>query len=158
MAIKVSSTTVIDDSRNIVNVIAFTASGNVAAGNVNLADGILSRPKILDYAMTHNALGSVEGSATVNLELGNYVSATATGPVTWTFSNAPASPNAAGFVLELQNGGSFTMTWPAGVRWPNGTAPTLTNENGIDVLTFITDNGGEVWRGMLSMKDSKAAG
>lgn len=158
MAIKVSSTTVIDDSRNIVNVVAFTATGNVAAGNVNLADGILSRPKILDYAMTHNALGNKEGSATVNLELGNYVSATASGPIEWSFTNPPASPNAAGFVLELQNGGSFVQAWPNSVRWPNGTAPTLTNENGIDVLTFITDNGGEVWRGMLSMKDSKAAG
>ena len=155
MAIKISSTTVIDDSRNLVNVVAITASANVAAGNVNLADGILSRPKILDYAMTHNALGTVEASATINLELGNYVSATNGGGVTWTFSNPPASPNATGFVLELTNGGNSAMTWPGTVDWPGGTAPTLTS-SGVDVLVFITDDGGTNWRGMVSMLDSKS--
>ena len=146
MAIKVSSTTVIDDSRNIVNVIAFTASANVAAGNVNLADGTLSRPKIIDYALTHNAYGNAEGTANINIESGNYVSVTATGPVTWVFSNPPASPNAGGLIIELTNGGNFTQTWPNSVAWPSGTAPTLTS-NGVDVLTFITDNGGTTWRG-----------
>ena len=155
MAIKISSTTVIDDSRNLVNVVAITASANVAAGNINLADGTLSRPKIIDYAMTHNALGNVTGSTTINLELGNYVSATSTGTTTWTFSNPPASPNAAGFVLELTNGGAYTQNWPASVDWPGGTAPTLT-ASGVDVLVFITDDAGTTWRGMVSMLDSKS--
>lgn len=151
MAIKVSSTTVIDDSRNLVNVVAITASANVAAGNINLADGTLSRPNIIDYALTHNALGSVSGATTINLELGNYVSATATGAVTWTFSNPSASPRATGFVLELA-GSNNTQNWPAATKWPEGTAPTLT---GISVLVFITDDGGTTWRGALSMLDSR---
>ena len=155
MAIKVSSTTVIDDSRNIVNVLAFTASGNVAAGNVNLADGTLSRPRIIDYALTINALGSGSGARTINLELGNYVTATSTGTTTWTFSNPPANGIAGGFVLELTNGGAATQNWPAATAWPSGTAPTLT-ASGVDVLVFITDDGGTVWRGVASMLDSRA--
>lgn len=153
MAIKVSSTTVIDDSRNLVNVVAITASANVAAGNINLADGILSRPKVQDYSLTHNALGNVSGSTTINLESGNYISATATGNVTWTFSNPPANPNAGGFILELANGGAYTMTWPGGTAWPGGVAPSLT-ASGTDVLTFITDNAGTTWRGVASMLNS----
>lgn len=150
MAIKVSSTTVIDDSRNLVNVVAITASANVAAGNINLADGTLSRPNIIDYALTHNALGSVSGAVTIDLTLGNYVSATTTGTTTWTFSNPPANPQAGGFVLELDSQGQ-TQNWPS-VAWPEGTAPTLV---GICVLVFITDNGGSKWRGALSMLDSR---
>lgn len=155
MAIKVSSTTVIDDSRNLVNVVAITASANVAAGNINLADGTLSRPRIIDYALTINALGSGSGARTINLELGNYVTATSTGTTTWTFSNPPANGIAGGFVLELTNGGAATQNWPAGTAWPSGVAPSLT-ASGVDVLVFITDDGGTVWRGVASMLDSRA--
>jgi hypothetical protein len=151
MAIKVSSTTVIDDSRNLVNVVAITASANVAAGNINLADGILSRPRVIDYGLIHNALGSVSGSVTIDLTLGNYISATASGIVTWTFSNPPADPNAGGFILELAGGGDYTQNWPS-VSWPGGVAPTLV---GVCVLVFITDNGGSKWRGCVAMNDSR---
>jgi hypothetical protein len=86
--------------------------------------------------------------------LGNFVTANATGITTWTFSNPVTSPNACGFILELGNGGSATQTWPSAVRWPGGTAPTLTAA-GTDLLVFITDDGGLNWRGVASMLDSK---
>jgi len=126
MAIKISSTTIVNNDRGIQN-----------------------------YGITHNALGSGSGTRTINLQSGNYVSATVTGATTFTFSNPLASPIACGFVLELTNGGSATVNWPAAVRWPGGTAPTLT-ASGVDVLTFITDDGGTNWRGVASMLDSKA--
>ena len=81
---------------------------------------------------------------------GNYFSATVGGITTWTFSNPLASPNACGFVIELTNGGAYAITWPAAVKWPSGTAPTLTAA-GVDVLVFITDDGGTTWRGVASM-------
>jgi hypothetical protein len=126
MAIKISNSTIIGDSRTLIN-----------------------------YGSTHNALGSSSGAVTVNLQSGNYVSATAADAITWTFSNPLASPNACGFVLELTNGGAYTMTWPGAVNWPGGTAPTLT-ASGTDVLVFMTDDGGTTWRGVASMLDSKA--
>jgi hypothetical protein len=58
------------------------------------------------------------------------------------------------FTLELINAGSFVITWPAGTKWPGGTAPTLTAAGGVDVLTFY-NRGDGVWRGVLSMKDSR---
>lgn len=126
MAIKISGTTIVNDARTFIN-----------------------------YGATHNPLASVSGTVDINLQSGNYVSATISNPTTFTFSNPLASPNACGFVLELTNGGAFTVSWPITVRWPGGVPPTLT-ASGIDILVFITDNGGTDWRGVASMIDSKA--
>jgi hypothetical protein len=100
------------------------------------------------------ALNAVAVSASdVDLTAGTYFTKTAAGNLTWTFSNTPAS-RVVGFVLQLTNGGAYTMTWPASVDWPSGTAPTLTT-SGVDILVFITNDGGTTWRGAMSMKDSK---
>lgn len=109
----------------------------------------------INYGLEHSALGSVSGATTINLLNGNFFSATIAGATTWTFSNPLASPNACGFVIELTNAGASAITWPAAVKWPGGTAPTLTAA-GVDVLVFITDDGGTNWRGIASMLDSKA--
>jgi len=91
---------------------------------------------------------------------GNYFTAIAAGSTTFVFANPPVSVSgtsglaAGGFILELANGGAATVTWPAAVKWPGGTSPTLTAA-GTDVFVFITDDGGTVWRGVQSMKDSK---
>jgi hypothetical protein len=132
---------------------ALALSGGTLSGSLNLADQELTRPRVKDYALTHNALGSGSGARTIDLTLGNYVSATVAGNTTWTFSNPPASPHAGGFVLELVNAGAYTMTWPASVRWPGGSAPTLT-ASGTDVVSCITRDGGITWRCALSMANS----
>lgn len=36
-------------------------------------------------------------------------------------------------LLILKNAGAYTITWPANLRWPNGSAPTLTT-NGFDYI------------------------
>ena len=81
------------------------------------------------------------------------MSATVTGTTTWTFINPFTSPTAVVFILELTDGGSAVLTWPAAVKWPNGTAPTLT-VSGIDLLSFVTDDGGTTWRGVVSIRNS----
>jgi hypothetical protein len=83
--------------------------------------------------------------------LGNYFTKTITATTVWTFTNVPAT--AFGFILVLTNGGSQSVTWPASVKWPNATIPTLT-VSGVDVLTFLTDDSGTTWRGVMSMQNS----
>ncbi len=95
---------------------------------------------------------TVSASA-VDCAVGNYFIKTATGALTWTFTNVPAN-RAYNFILELTNGGTGSQTWPTSVKWPSGTAPTLTS-SGVDVIGFITDDGGTTWRGVMLMKDSK---
>ena len=132
------------------------STGIISANSYALSGSpfINSNRTLTYYGTTHNVLGSGSGTRDINLTLGNFVSATVAGTTTWTFSNPIASPASIGFVLELTNGGSAALTWPAAVKWPGGTAPTLT-ASGVDVLTFITDDGGTIWRGVVSMLDSK---
>lgn len=95
---------------------------------------------------------AVSASA-IDCSQGNFFTKTASGALTWTFTNVPSS-RAFTVILELTNGGTGTQTWPAAVKWPGGTAPTLT-ASGVDVLGFITDDGGTNWRGVAMMVDSK---
>jgi len=108
---------------------------------------------ISKYSLATSSLGNASGSMSINLNNGNYFSATTTDVTTWAIDNTPGS-RAVGFVLSLVSGGAFTQIWPNSVIWPNGVAPTLTAA-GQDTLTFITDNGGSAWRGVLSIKDSR---
>lgn len=108
---------------------------------------------------TADLLGPVRQNITavaasaIDCSAGNYFTKTASGALTWTFTNVPAT-RAFTVILELTNGGSGTQTWPAAVKWPLGTAPTLT-ASGVDLLGFVTDDGGTTWRGVQLMKDSK---
>lgn len=76
---------------------------------------------------------------------------TLTANCTFTF---PAAAAGLSFSLLLQQDatGGRTVTWPAGVRWPAGSAPALsTAANAIDILTFETF-GGDAWYGFVAGK------
>jgi len=106
--------------------------------------------KMNQYSMSKVALSN----GTIDPNAGNYFTDTISGVKTYTFTAPSDSTRAYDFVLVLTNGGSAAITWPASIKWPAGTAPTLT-ASGVDVLAFITDNGGATWRGAMIMKDSK---
>jgi hypothetical protein len=152
IANKLSLTGVLDQT--IAGNVTISGTTNIQQLNIAGSSFINTNRAITRYGTTHNVLGSGDGTRDIDLSLGNFVSANVTGITTWTFSNPLADPAATGFVLELTNGGSAALTWPLSVQWPGGTAPSLTAA-GIDVLTFITDDGGTTYRGVVSMLDSK---
>jgi hypothetical protein len=139
---------------------AMTASAAIPVADVTGAAPLAS-PTFTGTVTTATAdlLGSVRSNITtvaasaVDCSLGNYFIKTASGALTWTTTNIPAT-RAYSFILELTNGGTGTQTWMSGIKWPGGTAPTLT-ASGVDVLGFITDDGGTTWRGVALMTDSK---
>lgn len=48
------------------------------------------------------------------------------------------------------NGSAYSVTWPASVKWPGGSSPTLTNTNTKkDILHFTTIDGGTTWYGFV---------
>ena len=96
---------------------------------------------------THAALAA----ANIDLNSGEFFSKTITANTTLTVSNVPAAPIAPNFILRLVNGGAFTVTWWAGIKWANGAAPAL-SAAGIDVLGFYSENGGTTWYGGLIWK------
>jgi len=140
------------DGTNVVDII-----NNFSALSVN-NDSVATLTAT--QSLTNKAiatLGSVTQNVTavaataVDCSLGNYFTKTITAPTTWTFTNVPST--AYGFILVLTNGGSQSVTWPAAVKWPNAVIPSLT-VSGVDVLTFITDDSGTTWRGVMSMQNS----
>jgi hypothetical protein len=96
---------------------------------------------------------TVVGATTVDLSISNYFKYTITGSTTFSFVNPPVTSNAVVFVMSITNGGSSPVVWPGTVRWPGGTAPTLTT-SGVDILVFSTDDGGSNYRGLASQINS----
>jgi hypothetical protein len=126
-----------------------TLAATTLSGQLTGADQTVSAINLKDYGEITNALGNATGATTIDLTLGNSVTATTTGATTWTFSNPTASDELCSFSLKLVNGGSAAQTWPASVDWPAATAPTLT-ASGTDVLVFITCDGGTTWYGFVA--------
>jgi hypothetical protein len=78
------------------------------------------------------------------------------GNTTFTFADAPVT-GCSGFSLKVEqdaSGSGYTVTWPASVQWPGGTAPELTaTADKSDVFVFTTDDGGSSFVGLVAGKD-----
>ena len=90
--------------------------------------------------------------ATIDLSTGVVFTKTVSANTTFTFTGVPAGA-AATFSLILTNGGAYRITWPDSVRWSGG-QPQLLTAGGVDVLTFITADGGVTWYGAGSLEDA----
>lgn len=84
----------------------------------------------------------------IDLSAGNYFTKTISAATTLTVSNVASSGSVSAFVLDLTNGGAYTITWFSGVTWNAATAPTLT-ASGVDTLAFFSTDGGTSWRGFV---------
>ena len=93
-----------------------------------------------------NQTSNVVAMAALNVDCsaGNYFTKTINGNSTFTFSNVPSSRSFS-FVLELTHT-SGTVTWPASVKFPDDTAPTLTTGK-THLFVFETNDGGTRFRG-----------
>jgi hypothetical protein len=144
MAIKISGTTVIDDSRNIQNVENITATSIVGGSTLSVGTNAAATTNVdLDVAGTY-AGNVVSASTSIDCSSGNYFTSTVNGNVTFSVSNVPSS-RSYGFVLQVTHT-SGTISWFSGVQWPKGTAPTLTTGK-VHLFIFVTSNGGSTWRG-----------
>ena len=151
-----SDVTIKNDADTTVISVATGTTAVTSVGTWNFSDQVISKPILKDYGETHNAIGGTGGGTQdIDLENGNVISATVdTSTNTFTFSNPTASANGCSFTLILTNGGSQTVNWPSSVDWAGGTAPSLTS-SGVDILTFLTIDGGTIWHGFLASSDSK---
>ena len=126
-----------------------------AAGLVNHADYVLSRPVVKDYAETVYAGGDTATAKTLDETNGNVQTWTMTGNCTFTMPSGSGLQAGTSMTLILTQDGTGSRTGAfTGVKWGGGTAPTLTTTatTGIDIITFYTFNGGAspVWYGFLS--------
>jgi hypothetical protein len=145
---------IIRDNTTTRLTVARTTGDVTFTGQLNVADELINRPVLQDYAIEGKAVGNTGSTETFDLNEANFFSATLDQASTFTFSDPPASGDFGCFVLELTNGGAFAITWPASVDWPGGTAPTLT-ASGKDQLVFTTRDGGTTWLGFVAGLDIK---
>ena len=102
-----------------------------------------------------NTNATAGATPTIDLGNGNVHNLTLTANVTSLTITGQASGVACSFTLILHQDatGSRTVTWPAAVKWPSATAPTLsTAASAVDILTFVTIDNGTTWYGFLSGK------
>ena len=138
--VSVGGTLTYDDVTNIDSVGLITArSGiNVIAGVSTFSGGTN-----ITGSQTSNI--SAMGANAVDCSAGNYFTKTITGATTFTFTNVPTGV-AYTFTMEVTLNGSNAITWPASVKWPADTAPSITDGK-TQLFVFITDDGGTRWRG-----------
>lgn len=126
MAIKVSSTTVIDDNKIFlpVNASSTRTAPTISTGTLTLD---LNTATVFDVALNANI-------------------------TTLTITNVQASGRTSSFVLIFTaDGTARSVSWPSEFLWPSGTAPTLTSTNGKkDVFTVFTVDGGTTYQAFIS--------
>ena len=102
----------------------------------------LTNPTVTDYIET--LFSANTGTAiTISLTNGTVQNLTLTGTATITMPTAVAGKS---FLLMLRSGaGSYSVTWTT-VKWPGGTAPTITSTaSRMDIYSFFSD--GTNWYG-----------
>jgi hypothetical protein len=157
----------------------FTVLGDISNGAVVFIDGIyndptlytidsvaktvtFNNPVVLGSTVNIGLLTSVPTAAisaslpTSNIDLatGGLFYKTISANTTLTIANPLAAGKVSTFILELVNGGAYTITWPTSVKWPGGTAPTLTT-SGKDVLEFYSYDAGTTWINKIITKNVK---
>lgn len=88
------------------------------------------------------------GTLTLDCSTGNVFAVSLNANITTlSFSNVPSTGTAYGLTLALTaDGTARTITWGSAVKWPGGTAPTMTSTSGkVDTFVLTTWDGGTTW-------------
>lgn len=108
---------------------------------VNTTNNAIAYNDGTNWGYLSGALQTVAGSGgtvAISYAAGNIADITLTASTIFTFSNHVVGT----YILKLTQGGtgSYTVTWPASVKWSGGTAPTLTTTVGkTDIVTLFHD-------------------
>ena len=115
-----------------------------ANGNIKLTEEVQATA----YIETVVALSGT--TPTVDCDEAHSFTLTTSGNTTFTFDYAGinlTSDDSYGFTLRVTAGGTHTLTWPASVDWPGGTAPDAPASGETAVFVFYTTDGGTTWYG-----------
>lgn len=132
-------------SANLASAVADeTGSGALVFGT----SPTLTTPTATGLRETRTAPTISGGTLTLDCSAGNVFNVALNANITTlSFTNVPASGTAFALTLLLTaDGTARTVTWGASVKWPGGTAPTLTSTNGkTDTFVLFTHDGGTNW-------------
>jgi hypothetical protein len=143
-------------SGNISALNGFVTIGNTTVGLGNTAASVgnvtVANTTVTDYTETVVVIGNSGASQTLSLANGTVQTVTMTDNCTFTMPTATAGKS---FILICTQDatGSRTAVFTS-VKFPNGTAPTLTTTatTGVDILTFVAN--GTSWFGTAAQNFS----
>jgi hypothetical protein len=127
------------------NITGYTASGATGTTSTNLVFStsptittpVLTNPTVTAYLETAPAIANSGTAVTLALASGTVLSYTLTGNCTFTM---PTATSGTSFIVRLIQDatGSRTATFTS-VKWPGGTAPTITTtaSTGVDIISFV---------------------
>jgi hypothetical protein len=134
--------------------LAVTHGGTGVTSSIGTGSVVLSNsPEIVSLREKKTNGTIAAGVLTIDCALGNVLAVTLNANITTvTFTNAPTSGTSYSIILSFTADGTpRTITWPASVRWPNGTAPTMTSTvSKVDTIVLYTYDGGASWFGFVS--------
>jgi hypothetical protein len=160
-AIVVDSGNFADESLNDAKLSTITTAGKVSgtaitSGAISTSGSIATTAAVAvgRSSATANTKLDIEGGVAgnivpvaaldINCSLGNYFTKTINTNSTFTFSNPPVN-RVYSFTLELTHD-SGTVAWASSVQWDQNTPPLLTTGR-THLFMFLTDDGGNRWRG-----------
>ena len=120
-----------------------TGATTAANAATNLGLGTGNTPKFVNVFGERTSV-TASASTTVNTQF-NVTELTMSASITTlTLSNIQANNIVHMWtIVTLGNGTAYSITWPAAVKWPGGTAPTITSTNAKrDIYQFVTYDGG----------------
>ncbi|NBQ97404.1 MAG: hypothetical protein EBT26_05315 [Microbacteriaceae bacterium] len=103
------------------------------------------------YNRIIQSITSSAGTQTIDFNSGSSVVLTLNAGITgWTLQNIPSSVEFEFRLYIVIAAGGSISTWPTGVKWANGQTPSLsTTASKIDVISFVTYDGGSSWLAMV---------
>jgi hypothetical protein len=113
-----------------------TSLGNLTTANVT----------VTNYIETLQAVGTVGASSTLSLATGTVLTATLTASTPCTFTMPTAVAGKSFILILTQASSGMTTATFTSVKWPAGTAPTITaTASAVDILSFVSN--GTNWYG-----------
>ena len=128
--------------------VTFPTTGTLStlAGTETFTNKTLTNPTVTNYVESVVAIGTVTTTNTLSLTSGTVQTVTLTASTACTFTMPTATAGKSFILIVTQaSGGSGTAVFTS-VKWPAGTAPTITaSASAIDILTFVAN--GTSWFG-----------
>ena len=140
----------------------YTASGttltrtpsesSIGGGALNLSGNAKVFVGAVEADLREERVGAVT-SGTLDLSTGTVFLSQPSTNTTYAFANPPATGTAYGFTLRVAPSATVTVTWPASVKWPDGTAPDAPASGATSVYVFYTHDGGATYFGFVAGED-----
>jgi len=106
----------------------------------------LTNPTVTNYVETLQAVGTVGASSTLALTNGTVLTATLTASTPCTFTMPTATAGKSFILILTQAATGMTTATFTSVKFPGGTAPTITaTASAVDVISFVAN--GTSWYG-----------